>query len=120
MEQLIKVGLEDISKCFDIDEDLYKKYYQEEILKDKNLVGVINARNNIGDWRSETPLGGPGTVLNGIILYCLIRHYKISCFLVFSLTIKSYYCQDDMFLCTVLFNILFSSSTIPLALSLER
>lgn len=77
MERLIKVALEDVQKCFGIEENLFEKYYEGEILKNKDLVELIGTRNNMQDWREETPLGGPGTVLNGVVLYSLIRHYEL-------------------------------------------
>lgn len=75
--EIVKIGLEDICGAFNIKEDLLKKYFIEEILKNQDLLDVIKIRNEIEDWRIATPLGGPGTVLNGIIAYCLIRHYDL-------------------------------------------
>jgi hypothetical protein len=77
MKTLIKIALEDVSKCFKINEDLYNKYFEGEILLNQALVDLINLRNGMGDWQEETPLGGPGTVLNAVVLYCLIRHYGL-------------------------------------------
>lgn len=77
MLNLIKTGLEDIQQTFDIKEDLYEKYVENEIKKDKNLISLIQKRDNNFDWTTETPLGGAGTTLNACILYSLIRHHKI-------------------------------------------
>lgn len=77
MEQLIKTALEDVAECFGIEEDLYQKYYVNEILKNEELASLIEDRNDFGDWKEKTPLGGPGTVLNGVVLYCLIKYYDI-------------------------------------------
>jgi hypothetical protein len=72
VEKLIKVGLEDLAKAFDIKVNLYK-LYREEILTNKNLLFMMESRGKIENWQKVTPLGGPGTVLNGICLYCLTR-----------------------------------------------
>jgi hypothetical protein len=70
---LTKIALEDIQEKFDIKENLYKKYVEEEILKNDCLLHLLHLRNDNFDWVKETPLGGAGTSLNGIVLYCLIR-----------------------------------------------
>lgn len=77
MDEIIKVGLEDIAKCFGIEENLYQKYYQEEILNNPDLVSLTGKRDNDFDWRKETPLGGAGTTLNGCVLYSLVRYYNL-------------------------------------------
>lgn len=77
MYDLIRVALEDVADCFEIKEDLFQKYCKGEILKNTDLLNSISVRNKMKDLRKETPLGGPGTVLNGIVLYSLIRHYGL-------------------------------------------
>lgn len=75
--QLTKIAMEDLQKAFSIDKDLYF-YVENEILKNEDLVGLLNVRNDNFDWTKQTPLGGAGTSLNAIILYCLIRHMNMS------------------------------------------
>lgn len=76
--EIIKIALEDVAECFKIEKDLYKTYCKEEILKNKTLVSMIDKRSNeVIDWNEKTPLGGPGTVLNAVVLYSLIRHYEL-------------------------------------------
>lgn len=73
IEQLCKVALEDIQNCFDIKEDLWEKYVVKEIKQNKPLMTLIETRQDNFDWEKQTPLGGAGTTLNGIVLYCLAR-----------------------------------------------
>lgn len=77
IEQLCKIGLEDIQKCFDIKEDLWQ-YVEKEIKLNKDLMGLIQVRQKEFDWTKQTPLGGAGTSLNAIVLYCLIRSQNMS------------------------------------------
>lgn len=70
---LTKVALEDLQEKFEIKQDLYSDYVEGEILKNDELVHLLHLRNDNFDWTTQTPLGGAGTSLNGIILYCLIR-----------------------------------------------
>lgn len=77
MDDLIKIGLEDVANCFGIKEDLFQKYYKEEILKNEALIPLMEKRHANFDWTVETPLGGAGTTLNGVVLYSLIRHYSM-------------------------------------------
>lgn len=77
MNELLKTGLEDIANCFEIDKNLYETYVVGEIYKNKSLMELIEKRQNITNWKVTTPLGGPGTVLNGMVLYSLIRHYDM-------------------------------------------
>lgn len=78
LEYVLKIGIEDVQNEFDINEDLYKKYVVGEIEKNQQLVKLIDFRNELPDWKVHTPLGGMGTTLNAFVLYCLIRHYKMS------------------------------------------
>jgi len=78
MNQLIQIALEDLSNCFGINENLYEKYYQKEVLESEILMSLIKTRSEIIEqWHQKTPLGGPGTVLCGVVLYSLVRHYKL-------------------------------------------
>jgi len=77
IENLCKVGLEDIQKCFDIKEDLWK-YVQDEIKLNPDLMSLIATRQSDFDWTKQTPLGGAGTSLNAIVLYCLIRNKNMN------------------------------------------
>lgn len=77
IEQLCKIALEDIQKCFEIKEDLWQ-YVEKEIKTNKDLVKLIDFRQSDFDWRDVTNLGGPGTALNAIVLYCLIRSQNMS------------------------------------------
>lgn len=77
MEKLIQANLEDLAKCFGIEKDLFETFYKKEILENEILISIIEKRNGMGDWKKVTPLGGPGTVLNGVALYCLVRHYNM-------------------------------------------
>lgn len=77
MLDLIKVALEDIQKVFEINENLYEKYIEGDILKDDFLKSLVVRRENNFDWKKETPLGGAGTTLNACVLYCLIKHYNV-------------------------------------------
>lgn len=77
IEQLCKTALEDIQNCFGIKVDLWQEYVQKEIKSNEYLMNLINTRQGDFDWQKETPLGGAGTTLNAIILYCLIRHNKM-------------------------------------------
>jgi len=78
MINLVKIALEDVQEAFDIKENLFENYFRE-IEKDPDLLSLIDRRQNFGDWQEKTPLGGPGTSLNGIVLYCIIRHYRLLC-----------------------------------------
>lgn len=78
MLEILKVGLEDVAKCFSIDKDLYETYVQGEIAANEELRSVISTREQMTDWQDLTPLGGPGTILNGCVLYSLVRHYGLS------------------------------------------
>jgi hypothetical protein len=77
IENIIKTGLEDIQKCFNINVDLFSNYYLEEIKKNEDLVQLMNRRDNNFDWVKETPLGGAGTTLNSVVLYCLVRYFDM-------------------------------------------
>ncbi len=74
---LIKVALQDIEKCFEIQDNLYEKYIEAEVLKDEDLLKLLNVRDNNFNWQVETPLGGAGTTLNACVLYALIRHHNM-------------------------------------------
>jgi hypothetical protein len=75
---LMKIGLEDLEACFDIKENFYEKYLENEILKNKLLLPLMKQRDcGTFNWVDETPLGGMGTTLNACVLYSLIRHHKI-------------------------------------------
>ena len=76
--EIIKIGLEDIANIFEIKENLYKKYIEDEVLKNKLLIPLIEKRDNNFDWMKETPLGGAGTTLNACVLYCLIRNFDMN------------------------------------------
>lgn len=78
IEQLCKVALEDIQKCFSIKKDLWQEYVEKEIKLNKDLMSLIHTRQDNFDWKKETPLGGAGTTLNAIILYCLIRNHNMN------------------------------------------
>jgi hypothetical protein len=78
IEQLCKVGLEDIQTTFDIKENLWEKFVEKEIKLNKDLMKLIWKRQDDFDWTKETPLGGAGTSLNGIALYCLVRYSGMS------------------------------------------
>ena len=78
MIEFIKVALEDVQNAFDIRESLFEKYFVGEILKDEFLVSLANQRASDFDWQKETPLGGAGTTLNAVVLYCLIKHYNLN------------------------------------------
>lgn len=71
---IVKIGLEDIQKFFDIEKNLYKEYIENEVLKNQNLINLLQIRNDNFNWQKETPLGGAGTSLNACVLYCLIRN----------------------------------------------
>lgn len=75
--EIVKIGLEDIQKAFDIRENLYDTYVEKEIKKNPELVALAERRDNNFDWQKETPLGGAGTTLNACVLYCLIRHFNM-------------------------------------------
>jgi len=75
--KIIKIGLEDIQEKFGIQDSLYEKYVEGEVLQNEQLMSVVASRNEIDDWKVSTPLGGPGTVLNAIVLYSLVRHYAL-------------------------------------------
>lgn len=77
MLNLVKTALEDVQQAFEIEEDLFEKFFPE-IISDTDLKRMIDERQNFGDWTQKTPLGGPGTSLNAIVLYCLVRHYRIN------------------------------------------
>jgi hypothetical protein len=78
IEDVLRVGLEDIADCFRIKENLYEKYVEKEIFKDNLLFSLMQKRDyGFIDYKSETPLGGSGTTLNACVLYSLIRHYEI-------------------------------------------
>lgn len=77
--EVVRVGLEDVAKTFGISENLYEKYVVGEIQKNELLKSLIKKRDGGEfDWTKETPLGGAGTTLNGVVLYCLIRHYSLA------------------------------------------
>ncbi len=78
MLELIKTALEDIATCFGIEEDLFTKYVADGVTQETDLRAIITRRDQMADWQEHTPLGGPGTVLNGCILYSLVNHYNIS------------------------------------------
>jgi hypothetical protein len=78
MDGLFQVGFEDIQSAFGIDVDLYKAYVEGEILKNEDLVKLIQYRDSGVDWNVATPNGGAGTTLNACVLYSLIRHYLMS------------------------------------------
>ena len=73
--QFTRTALEDVCKAFDIQDDLYEKYILGEIEKDKDLISVSQKRS-VDDWTKQFPLGGPGTWLNGFVIYSLIRHFE--------------------------------------------
>ena len=75
---IVKIGIEDVEKVFNIQDNLYQKYVEDEIKKDKDLLNLINFRDSGVDWQKETPLGGMGTTLNACVLYCLVRYYGMS------------------------------------------
>lgn len=77
MLEIIKTALEDIQAVFGINKNLFELYFVNEISKNKDLVNLINKRQNNFDWQKETKLGGAGTVLNGTVLYCLIREFDM-------------------------------------------
>lgn len=77
IENLVRVGLQDIAGRFEIKEDLFDKYVKAEALENENLVRIIQSRDKIRDWKVDTPLGGPGTVLNAVALYSLVRHFQL-------------------------------------------
>lgn len=75
---LIKIGVEDVQKAFEIDANLYDLYVEKEIKSNADLLGLMEKRDSGNfDWKIETPHGGAGTTLNACVLYCLIRHYDI-------------------------------------------
>src|SRR3990167_9911388 len=79
MWNLIKTGLDDVQSAFQIEgENLFQKYIEKEVLCDPDMIPLINKRSGVFDWRIETPLGGAGTLLNGAVLYALIRHFGMS------------------------------------------
>lgn len=78
IEQLCKVALEDVQNKFDIKTDLWAEYVEKEIKLNKDLMYLIEKRQDNFDWATQTPLGGAGTSLNAIVLYCLIRHHNMS------------------------------------------
>lgn len=76
LNQILYVGLQDVAQAFGIQDDLFQ-LYGKEVSENQALIDLAKARQDLQDWKSEFPLGGPGTFLNALVLYCLIRHAKI-------------------------------------------
>ncbi|MBI2449300.1 hypothetical protein HYV49_03305 [Candidatus Pacearchaeota archaeon] len=78
IEELCKIGIADVQLCFNIKEDLWDKYIEQELCKNESLMDLINFRQSVNfDWKVDTKLGGPATTLNACVLYCLIRYYDL-------------------------------------------
>jgi len=75
LKPLIEIGLEDVQKAFGIKESLWE-CVERELMPNESLYSVCKHRD-VEDWREHFALGGPGTILNAVVIYCLLRHYHI-------------------------------------------
>jgi len=77
--QFIETALVDIEQAFGFQQyTLWSpKRTIEWLGEQKSLTEAVKKREGITDWRTVTPLGGPGTVLNAAVLYTLITHLHL-------------------------------------------
>ena len=93
LQDIIRVGLEDVADTFGITDDLFPQV-ASIIVKSEPLQEIIQTRNKIDDWHDSTPLGGPGTILNGFALFAL-EHVRCSALKQAALRLTCYvaYCR---------------------------
>lgn len=77
MKYVVYAGFEDVANCFNIPIDACLPCI-EEIFANETLFDLMIQRGKMSDWRVSTPHGGPGTTLNGMLLYFLITHFKLN------------------------------------------
>jgi len=76
IEKIIRIGLQDVWNRFGLPgNNVFEKYVEGEILRKKELIEAMMIRDKNTDGKAF-PLGGPGTVLNSIVMYAIVRETK--------------------------------------------